>query len=534
MTPEDARQAKLRELAALKAAALNRLRAEHVTRARDNLLPFAQHMMPDLDSPNDPRRSEYVVTRHHKAISGILEAVERQEFEYVVIVIHPRSGKTQLVSKFFPAWVAGRNPTKDIIVATYSDEYAQDLGRAVRSILRNDRYKEVFPGVDLQTGSASADRLETTAGGQMHFVGRGTGLTGRGGDIMLLDDPMKDRAEADSPTIRERAWTWFTQVFLTRRMQAGRPAVLVTTRWHSDDLVGRLTDPNSAHYDATLAQKIHVFHLPAIAGENDMLGRSPGEVLWPERFPLSYLDDLRRMDPRGFSALWQGEPTPDEGDHFKSDWLHTYRLHQLPPLDELHVYVTSDHAVGLKQANDRTCLLPFGIDRNDVLWVLPDVWWQRGDAETQINAMINIIDRLEPMRWWGEKGHILQSIGPALNRQMRAKRAFTTFEMVTPVQDKVQRSRAIQARLSMGRVRFPIFAPWWAQARSELLTFPYGQHDDFVDALALAGLKTERLIAPRKRQPLLIEGAKPGTLAWVKENSKHEARLRDARLQGGW
>jgi predicted phage terminase large subunit-like protein len=525
--------AKRRELAALKAAAFARARDEEDALARDELLAFARTMMPDPLNPEDPRRSAYIAAKHHRAIAGILEAVERSELEYVVIAVHPRSGKTQLVSKLFPAWVSGRAPRRNVIVATYSDDYAPDLGRAVRDIMRQPEFRRVFPGHQLKTGSQAADRLETHEGGQLHFVGRGTALTGRGGDIMLLDDPFKDRAEADSPTIRERAWTWFTQVFLTRRMRAGAPTVLVATRWHSDDIVGRLTDPMNPAYDAALARKIQVLHLPAIAGDDDMLGRQVGEALWPERFPLHYLDDLRRMDPRGFSALWQGEPTPEEGDHFKADWLVTYREHQLP--HDLRVYCTSDHAVGLKQANDRTCLLPFGIDGNDNLWVLPSVWWKRGDAEAQINAMLDIMRREEPLRWWGEKGHILQSIGPALNRKMRDSRTYTTFEMVTPVVDKVQRSRAIQARLSMGKVRFPGFAPWWPQARSELLTFPYGAHDDFVDALSLAGLKTERLVGTRagrgrRQEPEPVFG----TLEWVKHAAKLDDQARTARTQGGW
>jgi predicted phage terminase large subunit-like protein len=527
------REEQLRQLAALKAEALDRLRVQREQEAKDRVLTLAQLLMPEPEAPEDPRRSKYLVARHHKAIAGILEAVEKEQFEYVVIAVHPRSGKTQLVSKTFPAWVVGRDKTKHVVVATYSDDYAQDIGRAVRDIFRDPVYRRVFPGVELKTGSQAADRLEIEDGGQLHFVGRGTGLTGRGGDIMLLDDPFKDRAEADSPTIRERAWTWFTQVFLTRRMRSGRPVIIVATRWHQDDIVGRMTDPHNPHYDPELAKKVHVFHLPAIAGEDDMLGRQPGEALWPERFPLPYLEDLRRLDPRGFSALWQGEPSPEEGEHFKAEWLRTYRRGELPPLQDLHIYGSSDHAVGLKQTNDRTCLLPFGIDRHDDVWILPDVWWQRGDAEAQTKAILDLAEKFHILRWWAEKGHITQSLGPALRMEMKRRRKFLTVELVTPAVDKVQRSRSAQAMMSLGRVHFPVFAPWWERARNELLTFPYGVHDDFVDALSLAGLKIERLMKPKRRQePKQLP--KVGTLGWVKERAMQEQQERVRRLQGGW
>jgi hypothetical protein len=136
--------------------------------------------------------------------------------------------------------------------------------------------------------------------------------------------------------------------------------IIIMTRWHEDDLVGRLTDPTNPHYNAEEAAQWKIINIPAIAGEDDILGREPGEALWPERFGLDYLESFRRRNPVGFSALYQQEPTPADGDFFKVE--HAAHLSQQERPKNLRVYAASDHAVGTKQTNDRTCLLIVGVD----------------------------------------------------------------------------------------------------------------------------------------------------------------------------
>ena len=200
----------------------------------------------------------------------------------------------------FPAWYIGRHPERSIIVATYNEHYSWDLGRRVRDIMATPEYEQVFPGVEIKVGANAVNRVQTTRDGVVFSVGRGSSITGRGGHCILLDDPIKDRTEADSVLVREKLWTWYNQVLRTRLMDSTGTIVIVQTRWTEDDLVGRLIDPMNPYYNVEEAKAWRKIDLPALAEDNDILGRAPGEPLWPERFTKQYLEEIRATDPRGF------------------------------------------------------------------------------------------------------------------------------------------------------------------------------------------------------------------------------------------
>jgi hypothetical protein len=156
-------------------------------------------------------------------------------------------------------------------------------------------------------------------------VGRGSAITGRGAHLILLDDPIKDRKEADSLLIRDGLWNWYNQVLRTRLMNRTGTIVLINTRWSEDDLSGRLVDPLNPHYSIEEARLWRSIDLPALADDDDVLGRQPGEPLWPERFDAEYLKQIRASDPRGFQALYQGKPSPREGFSASATWSATTR-----------------------------------------------------------------------------------------------------------------------------------------------------------------------------------------------------------------
>lgn len=488
--------------------------------ARRDLIAFTRLLMPDPDDWDDVHKSRYQVKGYHRLIAAALEEVERGEVLRLIITMPPRAGKSQLVSRMFPPWFLGQDGYRNIIFATYNSDFAKDFGREVKAIMEEPRYQQIFPGLKLQPGAKSASLIKTNDNGNYVAVGRGGAITGRGADLLLIDDPIKDREEADSQTIREKLWSWFTQVALSRLMSAGGRCVIVMTRWHADDLVGRLTDPENVCYDPEEAAQWKVLDLKALAGDDDPLGRKKDEALWPERFPKSYLEGLRRIDPRGFSALYQGEPSPESGDFFRAEWLdpYTYQRHELP--SDLRKYCGSDHAVATRQTSDRTACLPVGIDDEHTIWVLPDAYWQRANTEQVVEAMIQLIQRHKFLLWWAEKGHITQSIGPFLRRRMNEAEAFCAMDDIHPSADKLSRAQSIQARISMGKVRFPAFAPWWPQARNELLRFPSGTHDDFVDALSMIGLGLAKQVSPRQLAKDDSGIPKTGTLGWVKWASR--------------
>jgi predicted phage terminase large subunit-like protein len=310
--------------------------------------------------------------------------------------------------------------------------------------------------------------------------------------------------------------------------------LLIQTRWHEDDLVGRLTDPMNSFYDEDEARQWKIINLPALAieGEADPLGRKPGVALWPERFSAEWLEGRRRINPRSFSALYQGRPSAEGGNFFQDKWIRTYKPNELP--SNLRYYVASDHAVSTKQDRDKTCMIPIGVDERDNIYVLPDVWWRSANTEQAVEAMVAIMRTRKPLYWWAERTHITKSIGPFLRKRMLEANVHCAIMEVVPLADKQTRAQSIQGRMSMGKVYFPERAPWFTAARDQLLKFPAGAHDDFVDALAYIGLGLNMQASAGQVRKLAAE-PKSGTFAELLANSNRDRRAaKEAAAAGGW
>lgn len=499
--------------------------------ARDDLLAFTQFTMLDPENPNDADLSAYEAARFHVEIAKAIEAVERGEVVQLIFCMPPRHGKTELATKRFAAWYAGRHPNHDIAVASYSDTMAEDFGADTRAILATKRFKLAFPNFGLRRGGTSKSNIQTTGGGRIVFVGRGGALTGRGANLLLIDDLFKDYEEARSRAVRDAAWNWFTKVAMTRRM--GNKLVVITmTRWHSDDVIGRLTDPENPHCNREEAGKWKIIRLPALAEEDDPLNREAGAPLWPERYDLDFLEGQRRLDPLGFAALYQQRPSVADGTLFRRESIRRYDPDKLP--DDLLYYAASDHAVGLKQRNDPSCFLKGGVAPNGDLY-LTECDWRRMASDAAVEAMLAMAGGASrPLFWWAERGHISKSIGPFLYRRMEETGTYLNLVEVTPVGDKAQRAQSAAARVAVGKVLFPRGVAWADEAVEEMLAFPNGLHDDFVDALALLclGMGSQRGagVVKDKRS----EEPKFGTLAWVKHREKMREQRDSLRYGGGF
>lgn len=507
----------LAETAAMQLSAAKRILKARA--AKEGLIAFTEFTMPGILDPSNSDESRYDAQYFHRALAAALEEVEAGRLLRLIVTFPPRHGKSELTSRRFPAWLVGRDPYRHVMFATYNQPFAEDYGRAVRGIMQSPAYKTVFPGTTLAKGSAAADRLVTEEGGMLAFVGRGGSSTGRGADFLIIDDPLKDREEANSQTTRDALWDWYNDTMSTRLMSDTGAIVIIQTRWHEDDLVGRLTDPANPKYNPEEAATWKIINIPAIAGDDDVLGRKNGEALWPERFGLDYLNSFRRRNPVGFSALYQQQPTPEDGDFFKTDMITSYRQSDLPK--NLRVYAASDHAVGTRQHNDYTCLLIVGVDEFSNIWLL-DCWWKKEKTDKVVEAMIDLMRRWKPLVWWAEQGHISKSIGPFLVKRMREEKVYVNIREQTPAADKSTRAQSIAGRMSMGMVRFPSHLAWYDRARQECLKFPQATHDDFVDTLAHIGLGLDKII----RAPLeTVQVAAPrvGTMGWVKAAAKREA-----------
>ena len=507
-------------------------RAKLALEARDDFLKFVKFTMPDIEDPENVDLSAFKDAKHHRALAKVLEKVEKGHIPRLIVTLPPRHGKTELISRRFIPWLLGRQPHRNIIFATYNEPFSQDIGSDCRNIMQSPTFKQVFPRFRFRLGGTSKEKLQAAEGGMAAFVGRGGSITGRGADILIIDDPIKDSEEAQSPALRQKLWEWFTQVAMTRLMTKFASVVVVHTRWHEDDLIGRITDPTNPCYSEEEAAKWKIINLPAIAGENDPLGRQPGEALWPERFDLDFLNAAKTLDPKGFSALYQQRPTPEDGDLFRAEWLVSYEKSDLP--SDLRIYAASDHAIGEdKTRNDATVMIVGGVDRYGDIYIL-DVWWEKAGADKQVEAMLRLAKQWKPLLWFAEKGHISKAIGPFLRKRMQETQTWFSVEEVTPIGNKVQRAQSIMGRMSMKKVKFPKHAPWVMQAREELLKFPNARHDDFVDALAWLGRAVDRMAVPSAARPR-DEGPRYGTLGWLKADAAYrEKQQKLAAALRGW
>jgi len=411
-----------------------------------------------------------------------LEAVERGEIDRLMVFMPPRHGKSEKASKRFPAWYLGRNPTRQIIAASYNSDLATDFGREVRNIVGSPEFGEVFPGVGLRQDSRAADRMNTSEGGAYFAAGVGTATTGRGAHLGLIDDPFKDRADADSELQRQRVWDWYRSTFFTRLMPGGA-IVLVQTRWHEDDLAGRLLDLQGRVEDGG---EWTVLELPAIAAD--------GSALWPEWYDVPALKRIEStIGPREWSALYQQRPQPDEGTFFQRDWLPSWEKKP----DHLSIYGTSDYAV-TDGGGDFTVHRVWGVDPDGVLFRL-DGWRDQTSSDVWIERLIDLMAKHKPFAWFGESGVIQKAIEPMLMRRMRERKVFCRLEWLPSIADKPTRARGFQARAAMGRVQLEPGADV-----SEFLVFPAGKHDDDVDCASLIGRaldETHPAIVPAKVKP---------------------------------
>lgn len=866
---------------ALKAA--ERLQA--AIAAQDSLLAYAQFTSPDAKDPEDATKSRYMATAHGRLLCQIVEKIERRELKRVCVSIGPQFGKSEVLSRKGPAWISGRDPHANMILASYNQPNADKFGGEVRELVESRAHQQVFPGYELRKGQQ--DYQVTHKGGQLAFVGVGGSGTGRPADFFFVDDPIKSSEEANSETFREKMWDWFNGVVFTRchddsailvvhcltgdtpvtmadgerksiadvrpgdsvlawsekgpvqkkvlnwadqgvqpvlelktgnstvrgtarhpfltikdgvykwrtlgelkkgdrivvsgaeeygaqdrltpadawllgfmfgdgwltrrdclssagykgrryprrawvtccaaskypelnervlasferkfgcrpkatkygywrterqaigrwfaehglvgkaktktlpqwlfsqsravreafvigfseadgcvnakkqttigasngRLVAGlrhlarscgfRPSNLhyetfvaqppnskapvqgetwrfswgqhrdtegfataevrsVTpkgnervydiqvegaenfladglvshnTRWHEDDLIGRLCDPDHPEREkkySGIAKRWTYINLPAVVEDPGLaaalglkleeqtdedvvkqFGKKPISSLWPGRKSLPLLAEAKGQDARTFNALYMGKPTPEDGEYFKESYIVPYHSPSELPKD-LRKYGASDHAVSTKSSADSTVVGCVGVDTDGDIWVMDDLVMRRMETDVTVDELLLQFLTHKPQLWWMESELISKSFGPFLKKLMHEKRIYTTLDPVVVAKDKSTRARAIQGRMSHRRVHFPVYAPWWPEAKNQLLKFPYATHDDFVDWLSHIGMGLLKEI-PASAPSITARVVEVGSPAWVLAQTR--VRAQKARQQGansGW
>lgn len=430
--------------------------------AREKLLGFTEYTNPG-----------YIAAQHHKQITEHLEALERGDIDRLMIFMPPRHGKSELASRRFPGWYLGRHPDKQIIAASYNSELASDFGREVRNIVASPEYNRLFD-VRLSQDSHAANRWHTDRGGMYVAAGVGTAITGRGAHIGLIDDPFKDQEEADSEVTRDRVYSWYTSTFYTRLMPGGGIA-LIQTRWHDDDLAGRLLNDEKG-------DEWTILELPAM---------KDGAALWPEWYPIETLERIKSVLPaRQWNALYQQNPIPEDGDFFKREWWHWYA--KAPK--HLNVYITHDDGV-TDGDGDPTEIYVWGVDPDDNVYCL-DYWGGKVSSDVWVDVLIDFMENYPAFVCVGESGPIRRSVEPFLKKRMNQRKVYCRLEWLPSINDKPSRARSFQGLMSMGKVYWPQ-TDWAMETQRELLRFPAGILDNKVDACGLIGRAINQTWAPK-------------------------------------
>jgi len=427
--------------------------------ARESLLSYVK-----MDWP------EYDINPHHQLIAEALEDVANGKKRRLMIFVPPRHGKSQLASVYFPAWYLGLNPKKQIIATSYSQTLATDFGYKVREVINNELYEYLFD-TQIKTDSRSTRKFQLENGSVYFGVGMGGSITGRGADVLIIDDPVKGREAADSPVIRNRHKQWYASVAKTR-LHKGGSIVVISTRWHPDDLSGWILKEHTH-------ENWEVISLPAIADQDqqftfrhgDTWGRKRGEALWSQ-YPLEELESLRTtMGLREFVSLYQQRPIPLEGSEINGDWFRRYvSLPEFP----LQIVQSWDTGTKDKEYNDPSVCTTWYEDRTG--YYLVDVWSGRLKFPDLVKQAKRLYDRYRPSSLLIED----QGSGQSLIQELRS--GLIPVYAIPTKGSKVTRLREVSSLIENGFVYLPIQAKWLADYEEELCSFPSYPHDDKVDS----------------------------------------------------
>ena len=468
-----------------------------LAKARKGLSYFTLHTKPD-----------YLLGWVHKEICDeldrFLQDVADKKSPRLIITMPPRSGKSELVSRRFPAFALGRNPELQIIATSYSSDLSQRFNRDVQRVIDDEKYFDLFPNTRLSNSRVrtdsrgsyirTSDLFEIVGhAGAYRSCGVGGGITGQGADILIIDDPIKDRAQAGSKTIRDSIWDWYTSTAYTR-LSPGGGVIVMATRWHTDDLIGRLIQRMGE------GDTFRIVNYPAIA-EHDELHRKAGEALHPERYPLSTLLQIQKtIGSRDWEALYQQHPVPDGGALFKLEWFRRWTATSLPPEFD-HTLMSWDMTFKDSKNSD---------------YVVGQVWGKKGPnfyLLDQVRGQWDFVKTKEMVRVLAHKWpRVVRKLvedkanGSAVISELKS--TVSGFVPITPTESKEARASSVTPYFEAGNVFIPEdrAAPWVPHYVSELLEFPAGSHDDqcFVAGTKVATLFGDKPIEKIKAGEMVL------------------------------
>ena len=452
--PEEA----LKEILALTEA---KKRLDLREEAYEKFMPFAHHVY-----------ENFIEGRHHRVIAEKLEAVARGELKRLIINMPPRHSKSEFASYLMPAWFLGRNPKLKIIQATHNTELAVRFGRKVRDLIDNPAYKEIFPNTNLKEDNKGAGKWGTTAGAEYFAAGVGAAITGRGADLLIIDDPHSEQ-DALSETAFDNAYEWYTSG-PRQRLQPGGSIILVMTRWGKKDLTGRLLAQQGSD---VMSDQWEVVEFPAILPSD--------EPLWPQFWEKDALLSIKASLPVGkWNAQWQQQPTSSQAAIIKSDWWKPWEEEKIPRLE--YILQSYDTAFSKKQTADYSAITTWGIFKpeeggpdNIILLDAQRGRWNFPELKEQA---------FSEYEYWEPDMVLIEAkaTGTPLIDELRLRGIPALGFSPGKGSDKVTRMHMVAPLFEAGMVWAPSDKKFAEEVIEEVVSFPNGDHDDFCDSMTLA------------------------------------------------
>ncbi len=445
-------------------------------RARDHLVPFAQYSW-----------HQYIDAPHVQALAGELERIESGESDRLMVFMPPRHGKSLTVSIRFPAWYLCRNPERSVIGASYGELLSKRHSRATQALIHLPEVRSIFPKAQFKDYPQDWRMWELSAGGSYLGATIGSGITGHGADLFIIDDPIKSRAEAESFIYRQNLWEWYTGTAL-ERLEPGGAIVLMHTRWHEDDLAGRILEHEGRVEDGG---KWRVLSLPALAEDGDLIERKRGQALWPERYDEEYFRALFDVLPRReVASQFQQRPAPEEGDIFK--WWPTYKA--LPRIERLLMPI--DTAYTDTSGSDYTAWALWWDDGNRIgIMDAQQVQMETPEAEDALRRYYERIKAEFPNIPVQPLVRKKVAIDRAVGQHLRRSRdgvgglpvVFVELPSVRGDDWKVVNAKLVIPEFEGERMLIPGgYTPWLEPWLTQHKQFPHG-HDDWVETTLIVG-----------------------------------------------
>src|SRR5210317_776155 len=450
---------------------LEKVWLQHIKLCQDNFLYFVKDVWPDFICRTDKDPDKW---GHHQHIAHEFTKISKNKKGRLIVNMPPRHTKSEFASIYFPAWMIGKNPKMKIMQVSHNAELSGRFGAKVRNLIDSPEYKQIFGDVRLREDSKAKGRWETNQGGEYFAAGVGGSITGRGADLLIIDDPHTEQ-DSMSDSAMERAYDWYSSG-PRKRLQPGGRIVVVMTRWATDDLTGRLVKSQSE----PKADKWKVIEFPAIL--------PTGKPVWPEYWNLEDLEAVKAsVSTKNWNAQYMQDPTSEEGAIIKRDWWKNYDKDYLPKL--LHVIQSYDTAFSAKESADYSAITTWGIfqpvEGYEDNIILLDAMKGRYDFPDLKNVAI------EQYHYWEPETVIIEAKAsgqPLIHELRRAGIPVVDF-VPAKGRDKYTRINSCAPVFESGMVWAPLDEKFSQDVVEECAAFPNGQYDDYVDSMTQAVLR---------------------------------------------